>query len=55
PLYGTGRGYLDTLLRDAGVPVVTINDHLDPYFGGLPPEPAEENIEDFARLVRGNP
>lgn len=55
PLYGTARGYLDTLLREAGVPVVTINDHLDPYFGGLPPEPAEENIEDFASLVRGNP
>ncbi|HKL49195.1 MAG TPA: phosphoglucomutase/phosphomannomutase family protein, partial [Desulfuromonadales bacterium] len=47
--------YLDTLLRDAGVPVVTINDHLDPYFGGLPPEPAEENIEDFISLVRDNP
>ncbi len=37
PLYGTGRGYLDTLLMEAGVKVITLNDHRDPYFGGLPP------------------
>lgn len=52
PLYGTGRGYLDRLLQEAGVATVVINDHPDPYFGGLPPEPAEENIADFIRLVR---
>ncbi|MCK4690614.1 MAG: phosphoglucomutase/phosphomannomutase family protein, partial [Desulfuromonadales bacterium] len=40
PLFGSGRDYLDTLLKEAGVQVVTINDHLDPYFGGEPPEPA---------------
>lgn len=52
PLFGTGRGYLDTLLEDAGVPVVTINGHLDPYFGGEPPEPAEAHIADFIKLVK---
>lgn len=52
PLYGTGRGYLDRLLTEAGVATVVINAHPDPYFGGLPPEPAEENIADFIRLVR---
>jgi len=55
PLYGTGRGYLDALLREAGVSVVCLNDHRDPYFGGLPPEPSEENIEDFISLVKGDP
>jgi phosphomannomutase len=34
------------------VKTVVINDHPDPYFGGLPPEPAEENIADFISLVR---
>ncbi|PLY07426.1 MAG: phosphoglucomutase [Desulfuromonas sp.] len=52
PMYGTARGYLDYLLREAGVDVVTINDHLDPYFGGLPPEPSENHIADFIKLVR---
>lgn len=52
PMYGTGRGYLDRLLIEAGVDVVCINDHPDPYFGGFPPEPAEANIADFISLVR---
>lgn len=52
PLYGTGRGYLDRLLREAGVKTVVINDHPDPYFGGFPPEPAQENIADFITLVQ---
>ncbi len=55
PLYGSGRGYLDQILRNAGVDVVAINDHLDPYFGGEPPEPAEAHIGDFIELVKGDP
>lgn len=55
PLYGTGRGYLDTLLMEAGVKVITLNDHRDPYFGGLPPEPSQSHIGDFIALVKGNP
>ncbi len=52
PLYGSGRGYLDRILEESGVSIVKINDHLDPYFGGEPPEPAEAHIEDFINLVR---
>jgi phosphomannomutase len=44
PLYGTGRGYLDGLLRDNGIGVVTIHDHRDVLFGGHPPEPADEYL-----------
>ncbi len=54
-LYGTARGYLDELLRAAGAPVVAINDHADPYFGGHPPEPAAEHIGDFIALVKSDP
>jgi len=54
PLYGCGRGYLDRILAEEGVDVVKINDHLDPYFGGRPPEPAEEYTEDFISLVKGD-
>ncbi len=52
PLYGTARGYLDTMLRQAGVPLVTMNDYRDPYFGGFPPEPAQGYIADFIERVR---
>ncbi len=54
PLYGSGRGYLDTLLEQAGVSVTTINARLDPYFGGEPPEPAEAHISDFIELIKNN-
>ena len=55
PLYGTGRGYLDAPLRQHSIPFVMINDHLDPYFGGHPPEPSESHIPDFVALVKNNP
>ena len=45
PFYGTGRGYLDGILRNAGIEVETINDHRDVLFGGHPPDPDEEYLE----------
>ncbi|QEM70206.1 phosphoglucomutase/phosphomannomutase family protein [Geobacter sp. FeAm09] len=55
PLYGTGRGYLDEPLKRRGIPYVMLNDHLDPCFGGQPPEPSESHIPDFIALVRNDP
>lgn len=55
PLYGTGRGYLDTPLHRHGVSFQIINNHLDPYFGGQPPEPSESHIPDFISLVKSDP
>ncbi len=55
PLFGTARGYLDAPLRSRNIPFVMINDHLDPYFGGQPPEPSESHIPDFIKLVKGDP
>ncbi|HEU0005706.1 MAG TPA: phosphoglucomutase/phosphomannomutase family protein [Terriglobia bacterium] len=47
PLYGTARGYLDKLLADAGIAVSTIHNFRDVLFGGHPPEPADEYLEDL--------
>ncbi len=52
PLYATGRGYLDGLLRAAGADVTAINSERDVLFGGLPPEPAEENVKDLIKAVK---
>lgn len=55
PLYGTGRGYLDRILIEAGCEVTVMNDNLDPYFGNQPPEPSEAHIPDMiARMQQGN-
>lgn len=53
-LYGSGRGYLDQLLKDAGVDVKVINDFPDPYFGGEPPEPAESHMPEFIEMVKSD-
>ncbi len=52
PLYATGRGYLDTLLKEAGANVTVINDKRDVLFGGFPPEPAEKNVGDLIAAVK---
>jgi len=54
-MYGTSRGYLEPLLQKLGAPYTIINDHLDPYFGGQPPEPSEAHIPDFIALVKNDP
>ncbi len=51
PMYGTARGYLDDILRGAGIEVTVLHDYRDPYFGGHRPEPAEEYLEELSRVV----
>ena len=40
PVYGTGRGYVDVLLKECGWKVHSIRDTPDPMFGGILPDPA---------------
>ncbi|MEW6731253.1 MAG: phosphoglucomutase/phosphomannomutase family protein [Acidobacteriota bacterium] len=51
PLWGTGRGLLDRILREAGCDVKVLHDWRDPYFGGHSPEPSEENLAELRALV----
>jgi phosphoglucomutase len=51
PIYGTGRGYLDTCLRDHGREVETLHDWRDVTFGGQAPEPGEEHLNELRNLV----
>ena len=53
-MYGTGRGYLDALLEEAGAAVTLFHDTLNPSFGGHHPEPnAEGMAEARACVLRG--
>ncbi len=52
PLFGTGRGYLNDLLRQAGVRVDTLHDSRDVLFSGVGPEPSEPNLAELSRFVR---
>ncbi len=53
-IYGTGRGYLDKCLRDHGIEVETIHDWRDVTFGGQPPEPGEEHLDELREKVKSN-
>ncbi len=44
PMYGAGRGYLATFLRELGCEVREIRGELNPGFGGIHPEPIEQNL-----------
>lgn len=54
PLWGTGRGYLDNVLRENGLEVETIHDWRDVTFGGQAPEPGEEHISELRGAVKAS-
>jgi phosphoglucomutase len=51
PLWGTGRGYLDEVLRNHGLEVETIHDWRDVLFGGRSPEPEESHLTELRQVV----
>ena len=51
-LWGTGRGYLDKILRDNGLQIETIHDWRDVTFGGQSPEPGEEHLGELREAVK---
>jgi len=54
-MYGTGRGYLDTLLEEGGARVTRFHDNIDPLFGGHHPEPNAEGMSEArAYILAGN-
>jgi phosphoglucomutase len=51
-MYGTGRGYLDKLLEDAGAKVTVFHNEVNPLFGGHHPEPNAEGMAEVSKFVR---
>jgi phosphoglucomutase len=51
PLWGTGRGYLDEVLRKHGLEVETIHDWRDVLFGGRSPEPEASHLDELREVV----
>jgi phosphoglucomutase len=47
PLWGTGRGYLDGVLRQHDVQVETVHDWRDVMFGGRAPEPESHHLDEL--------
>lgn len=51
-LWGTGRGYLDGILREHGLEVETLHDWRDVTFGGKSPEPSEKQVGELQETVK---
>jgi len=51
-MYGTGRGYLDHLLEEAGARVTRFHNERNPLFGGHHPEPNAEGMAEVSKFVR---
>lgn len=51
-MYGTGHGYLDKLLEEAGAKVTLFHNELNPLFGGHHPEPNAAGMAEVSRFVR---
>ncbi len=52
PFWGAGRGYSDSLLREAGVSVATVHDYRDVLFGGHAPEPDDHLLGDLRAKMK---
>ena len=53
-LHGSGAGYLDRVLEDAGIPAMVLHTNRDVYFGGHHPEPADEQLGELKTLMKKN-
>jgi alpha-D-glucose phosphate-specific phosphoglucomutase len=52
PMYGAGRGYIASFLREAGCEVTELHSVMNPGFGGIHPEPIERNLGDLLATMR---
>jgi len=51
-IYGTGRDYLDAILKQAGCEVKVLHNWRDVLFGGSPPEPSSAYIGELVKMVK---
>jgi len=51
-MFGVGEGLLKEVLESSLSKIITIHPRYNPGFGGLNPEPIEENLKDLKRKVR---
>ena len=54
PIYASGRGYFDEILKQFGCDVTAIHNYRDPLYGGNMPEPKEKYLEELIKLVKDN-
>lgn len=51
PMYGAGQGIFPLLFKDTNLKIKEINNIINPSFGGINPEPIEENLKDTKDIL----
>ncbi len=51
-MFGVGAGYLEKTLKNTKIEIISLHQKSDPYFGGLNPEPIEENLRELKEKVK---
>jgi len=54
PMYGVGGGLLERILEDSNCELVSIHPKPNPGFGGINPEPIEENLKKLKEEVKNH-
>jgi len=52
PMYGVGYGCLEEILKDSNCELFTIHPKYNPGFGGINPEPIEENLKQLQEEIK---
>ena len=52
PMYGVASNYIEEILKDTNCNVITLHTRHDPLFGGLNPEPINENLGELEKKVK---
>lgn len=52
PMFGVGTSLLERLLENSNCKIFTLHPKYNPGFGGINPEPIEENLEELKKTVK---
>ncbi|MGB9876346.1 MAG: phosphoglucomutase/phosphomannomutase family protein [bacterium] len=52
PLYASGRGFLDSILRELGWKVEALHNVRNPLFGEMVPDPSEGNLVELREMLK---
>ncbi|MBI5144935.1 MAG: phosphoglucomutase/phosphomannomutase family protein [Candidatus Omnitrophica bacterium] len=51
-MYGSGNSFIANVLKDTGIRLEFMRNNINPSFGGMRPEPVEENLEELKTRVK---
>jgi len=51
-MYGSGNAYIGEVLRDTKIKIRFLHNQINPYFGGIRPEPIEENLDEAKEFLK---